>query len=108
MPAVHFSDQDFESKVLQSDKPVVVDFYAEWCGPCKMAAPIVDELADQFADKVVIGKLDVDENQQVASQFGVMSIPTMVVFKNGKEIDRKVGFGGRAGVEALIEKAINQ
>lgn len=106
MAAVHITDQNFEEQVLQSNKPVVVDFYAEWCGPCKMAAPIVEELADQYADSVVIGKLDVDESQQVASQYGVMSIPTMIVFKDGKEVNRKVGFGGRAGVEALIKQVL--
>ncbi len=104
MPAIHFSDQDFEEKVIQANKPVLVDFYAEWCGPCKMAAPIVDELAEQYEGKVIIGKVDVDQAQQVAAEYGVMSIPTMIVFKDGKEVERKVGFGGRGGVEALIEK----
>jgi len=106
MAAVHFSDQDFEEKVLKSDKPVVVDFYAEWCGPCKMASPIVDKLADQYADKVVIGKVNVDENAKTAQQYNVMSIPCMVVFKGGKEIDRKVGFAGEAGIEVLIKKVM--
>lgn len=104
MPAIHFSDQDFNEKVIKADKPVLVDFYAEWCGPCKMAAPIVDELAEQYEGKVIIGKVDVDQAQQVAAEYGVMSIPTMIVFKDGKEVERKVGFGGRGGVEALIEK----
>jgi thioredoxin 1 len=106
MPAVHFSDQDFKDKVLGSSIPVLVDFYAQWCGPCKMAAPIIDELADQFDGKVLIGKVDVDECQQTAGEYGVMSIPTMIVFKDGKEIERKVGFGGRGGVEAMIEKLL--
>jgi thioredoxin 1 len=106
MPAVHFSDQDFKEQVLEADKPVVVDFYAEWCGPCKMAAPIVDELADEYSGKVVVGKVDVDQNPETAQNFGVMSIPTMVVFKNGQEVERKVGFGGRAGVEALIKQVM--
>lgn len=104
MAAVHFSDDDFATNVLKSDKPVLVDFYAQWCGPCKMAAPIIDELADQFADEVLVGKVDVDQAQAVAAEYGVMSIPTMIVFKDGKEVERKVGFGGRAGVEALIKK----
>lgn len=106
MPAVHFNDKDFEEKVLKADKPVLVDFFAPWCGPCKMASPIIDELADQYEGKVVIGKVDVDENQETASQYGVMSIPTMIVFKDGKEVERKVGFGGRGAVEALIEQVL--
>jgi len=107
MAAIHFSDQDFQEKVVNSSVPVIVDFYAEWCGPCKMAAPIIDELATEYEGKVLIGKLDVDENQQTASTYGVMSIPTMIVFKDGKELTRKVGFGGRAGVEKLVEEAVN-
>lgn len=106
MPAIHISDKDFNELVIKADKPVLVDFYATWCGPCKMAAPIIDELADQFEGKVIIGKVDVDENQETASLYGVMSIPTMIMFKDGKEVDRKVGFGGRSAVEALIEQML--
>jgi thioredoxin 1 len=106
MAAMHFTDGDFETKVLKSDKPVMVDFYADWCGPCKLAAPIIDELSEEYKDQMVIGKLDVDANQQTAGKFGVMSIPTVIVFKNGEEADRKVGFGGRAGYEDLIKKFI--
>ena len=102
--AVEITDSNFQETVLNSDKPVLVDFYAQWCGPCKMAAPIIDELAERYADAVLIGKVDVDQSQKTASEYGVMSIPTMIVFKDGKEVERKVGFGGRAGVEALIEK----
>jgi thioredoxin 1 len=104
MAAVHFSDQDFEEKVLKSDKPVMVDFYADWCGPCKMAAPIIDELSEQHKEKVVIGKLNVDENNQTAGSFGVMSIPTVIMFEGGKEVGRKVGFAGRAGYEELLKE----
>ena len=107
MGAVHFTDGDFNEKVLKSDKPVMVDFFADWCGPCQAAAPIIDELADSEKDKITIGKLNVDENQQTAVQFGVMSIPTVIVFRGGKEADRKVGFGGREGYEMLIKKALS-
>lgn len=105
MPAIHVSDTDFEEVVLKSTLPVLVDFYAEWCGPCKMAAPIIDEMAEEYDGKVVIVKLDVDQNQETAGKFGVMSIPTMVLFKDGKEVERKVGFGGRTGIESLIKQA---
>jgi thioredoxin 1 len=106
MPAVHLTDADFNDTVLKSDKPVLVDFFATWCGPCKMAAPVIDELADQYDGKAVVVKVDVDENQATASAYGVMSIPTMVLFKDGKEVERKVGFGGRSAVETMIESAM--
>ena len=104
MAAVHFSDADFEEKVLKSPLPVLVDFSAEWCGPCRLAAPIIDELAGVYAGKVTIGKLDVDESQGTAAKYGVMSIPTVIVFKGGKEVERKVGFAGKGGYEEMIKK----
>lgn len=107
MAAPHFSDQDFAEKVIKSKLPVLVDFYAEWCGPCKMAAPIIDELYDEYKDKMLIGKLDVDQDNQTATQFGVMSIPTVILFKDGKEVTRKTGFGGKQGYEELINKVIS-
>jgi len=104
MAAVHFSDADFEEKVLKSPLPVLVDFFADWCGPCRLAAPIIDELAGVYAGKVTIGKLNVDENQQTAAGYGVMSIPTVIMFKGGKEAERKVGFAGKGGYEEMIKK----
>lgn len=106
MAANHVTDQDFNQNVLAATVPVLVDFYAEWCGPCKMAAPIIDEMAEEYKDQVKIVKLDVDQNQTTAGNYGVMSIPTMIVFKGGKEVDRKVGFGGRGGLEALIKSVL--
>ncbi len=103
MAAVYFTSSDFDNKVLQSDKPVVVDFFATWCGPCMMASPIIDKLADEMGEKVTIGKLDVDENSDIAQKYGVMSIPTMIVFKGGKEVERKVGFPGESGLRNMIE-----
>ena len=103
--AVHFDDKSFK-KALEQDKPIFVDFFAEWCGPCKMAAPVLEELAGEYKDKVVVGKLDVDQNQETASKLGVMSIPTIIMFKDGKEVDRKVGFAGKAGYEEMIKKQV--
>jgi thioredoxin 1 len=104
MAASHFTSEDFEEKVLKSDKPVVVDFYAEWCGPCQAAAPIIDALADEYKDKVVIGKVNVDEVADLAQKYGVMSIPTMVVFKDGKEASRKTGFPGEEGLKKMVSE----
>lgn len=104
MPATHIDADQFEEKVLKADKPVLVDFYADWCGPCKMAAPVLDELADSADGKYEIIKINVDENQELSGQHGVMSIPTVIVFKEGKEVDRKIGFAGKAGYEELLSK----
>jgi thioredoxin 1 len=104
MAVKQLTDTNFEAEVLKSDKPVMVDFYADWCGPCRIAAPIIEELSESNADKMYVGKLDVDANQQIAAEFGVMSIPTVIMFKDGKEVDRKIGFGGREGYESLIKK----
>ena len=105
MSAIHLTNQDFDGKVLQAAEPVLVDFYADWCGPCKLAA-IIEELASVYAGKVTIGKLDVDENSATAAKYGVMSIPTVIMFKGGKEVDRQVGFGGRQMYEKMIEKVL--
>ena len=104
MAALHISDNDFQEKVIKSDKPVLVDFFATWCGPCKMAGPVLDKLADEFTGKVEIVKMDVDENPQIPGKFGVMSIPTVIMFKGGKEAERKVGFAGKGGYEEMIKK----
>ncbi|MDH5561746.1 MAG: thioredoxin [Deltaproteobacteria bacterium] len=88
---VILSDADFEEKVLKSGAPVLVDFWAEWCGPCKMIAPFLEELAGEYKGKLTIGKLNVDDNSQYASQYGVRSIPTLILFKNGEQVDMVVG-----------------
>lgn len=100
------TDKDFEEKVLKSDKPAFVDFWAPWCGPCKIAGPVIEELAEQYKDKINVFKLNVDENQETAQKHGVLSIPTVVLFKGGQEQDRQVGFAGKEGYEDLIKKVI--
>lgn len=105
--AVHFSDSDFEQEVLKSSSPVLVDFYAEWCGPCKMMAPIIDKLATEYEGKVKIGKLDVEANGQVSAQFGVQSIPTLLFFKGGEVVNKLVGYKSeeelKTNLEALLK-----
>src|SRR3990167_5974453 len=104
MSILHFTDADFKKEVLESDLPVLVDFWAAWCGPCKMIAPMLEELAKEYAKKMKIGKLDVDENSNIPSQYGIMSIPTLMFFKKGKVIEQLVGALGRAELKRKIEE----
>ncbi len=97
-----FTTDNWNQDVLGSDKPVLVDYWASWCGPCRMVAPIVEELAEEYAGKFVIGKLNVDENPAISSQYGVMSIPTLAVFKDGKIVDKIVGFRGKADLVKML------
>ena len=108
MTAIHFKKDDFEEKVLKSKKPVMVDFWAEWCSPCKMAGPVVDELAKEYKGKAVIGKVNIDEEQELAGKYGGMSIPTVIIFKEGKEVERKVGFPGKDAYQALLDKLVTK
>src|ERR1700686_887004 len=104
----HFDGPTFEADVLNASEPVVVDFYADWCGPCRMMTPVVEQLAGEYAGKVTIGKLDVDVNQDIAIRYGVVGIPTLGLFKDGKLVDRLVGYpGGAAPIKAWIEKNVN-
>ncbi len=89
--ALEFTDSNFEELVLKSDKPVVVDVWAEWCGPCRMVGPVVQEIAAEYEGKAVVGKLNVDQNAQVSMKYGIRSIPTILFFKNGEVVDRSVG-----------------
>ena len=102
-----FTDNNFKDQVLESKTPVVVDFWAPGCGPCKMVSPIIEELAKDYEGKVVVGKLNVDENQQTAGQYGVMSIPTVMVFKNGKPVQSMVGAQGKQSYKAEIDKVLS-
>ncbi|HNW39479.1 MAG TPA: thioredoxin [Candidatus Omnitrophota bacterium] len=104
MSTQHFTDHNFKKEVLESDLPVLVDFWATWCGPCKMIAPIIDELAKEYAGKMKIGKVDVDNNSKVATEYGVMSIPTVMFFKNGKVSEQFVGGVSKADLRRKIEE----
>ncbi len=86
-----FTEENFQKEVLESDVPVVVDFWAVWCGPCKMLAPTLDQIAAEFEGKAKVGKVNVDENQQLAAQYGIMSIPTVMIFKDGKVVEQFIG-----------------
>jgi thioredoxin 1 len=89
--AIELTDANFEELVMKSDKPVLVDFWAVWCGPCRMVGPIVEELANDYGDKAVIGKVDVDNNPEISAKFGIRNIPTLLFFKNGEIVDKQVG-----------------
>lgn len=89
--ALEFTDANFEELVINSDKPVMVDFWAAWCGPCRMVGPIIDEISTEYEGKAVVGKLDVDANQEFAAKYGVRNIPTVLVFQNGEVVGRQVG-----------------
>jgi len=104
----HFDGPTFEADVLKASEPVVVDFYADWCGPCRLMTPAIEQLAGELAGRVTIGKLDVDINQEIAIRYGVMGIPTLGLFSGGKMVDRLVGFPGSAApIRAWVEKHAN-
>ncbi|MDP1845535.1 MAG: thioredoxin [Candidatus Moranbacteria bacterium] len=102
--AQQFSDQNFEQEVLKSEKPVLVDFWAAWCGPCQIMGPIIDELAEEMKDKAKIGKLNVDENRVTATNYSVMSIPTLIIFKNGKVVKQLVGVQNKDNLREELGK----
>lgn len=100
-----FTSANFEAEVLKSDKTVLVDFYADWCGPCKMMAPTVDQIAQELGETAVVGKLNVDNSEDIAMKYGVMSIPTLIVFKNGQAVEKKVGVQSKETILAMIQQA---
>ena len=104
---IEYNDQNFDSDVLEAGTPVLVDFWAVWCGPCKAIAPIVEEIANDYSDKVKVGKMDVDRNNQVAMKFGIRSIPTLLVFNNGEVVDQIIGNVGKESIESMLNKALS-
>lgn len=104
--AIEITDANFEEVVLKADKPVLLDFWAEWCGPCRMIGPSVEELSKEYEGKAVVGKVNVDENPSVSMQFGVRNIPTLLYFKNGEIVDRQVGAVPKAVLEDKLKNQI--
>ena len=103
---IEFTESNFENEVIQSDVPVLVDFWAPWCGPCKMVAPIVEEISGEYAGRLKVGKLNTDDNQMVASQFGIMSIPTLMIFKDGEVVERIVGAQPKDALTGKIDSVL--
>src|SRR5262249_11336767 len=103
---VEITDENFEETVLNSDKPVVIDFWAPWCGPCRMVAPIFEDLANEYAGRIAFGKFNTDDNPIIASELGVMSIPTMIIFSGGQEAARAIGARPRADLKRYIENTL--
>ena len=106
MADLNFTDQGFKTEVLESKQPVIVDFWAPWCAPCRIVSPIIDELAQEFEGKVRVGKLNVDENSHTASQYGIMSIPSIVFFKNGKPVRTMIGAQSKENYKQEIEAVL--
>lgn len=98
---------DFDAQVLKSSLPVLVDFFADWCGPCKMAEPVLEDLAQTYSGKINFVKVNVDESGELSSKYGVMSIPTTVLYVKGEEVGRQVGFAGKEGFENLLQKSVS-
>jgi thioredoxin 1 len=105
---LHVSDQEFQTQVLDSKSPVLVDFWAAWCGPCRMIAPFVEEIAKDYAGKAVVAKMDTDANPQTPMKYGIMGIPTLIFFKDGKEVDRIVGAVPKAVIAKKMEAVLSK
>lgn len=103
---INLTDTDFEEMVVQADQPVVVDFWADWCSPCRRMAPIIEEVAADFAGRVRVAKLNVDENGEVTGRYGVLSIPTLLFFKNGEVVERLIGVRPKEEVEEILQRIL--
>ena len=103
---VVLSDQQFPSEVIKSPMPVLVDFSAEWCGPCKMLAPIIEQLADEYAGRVKVAKLDIDDNHESAAQYGIQSVPTMIIFQNGQPVKKLVGLTPKNKIAGALDELL--
>ena len=104
--ALEITDSSFEETVLKSDKPVMVDFWAAWCGPCRMVGPIIDEISSEYENKAIVGKVDIDSNQEFAAKYGVRNIPTVLVFSNGELVDRHVGVAHKDTYAAALDNLL--
>ncbi len=104
--AVELTDSNFEELVVNSDKPVVVDFWAEWCGPCRMVAPVVEELSKDYEGKAIVGKVDVDANNEISAKYGIRNIPTILFLKNGEVVDKQVGAAPKAALAEKLDKLL--
>ncbi len=103
---VHVTDSSFEEEVLKSEKPVILDYWAEWCGPCRMIAPILDEIADEYADRITVAKINIDENQETPQKYAVRGIPTLMIFREGNVVGTKVGAVSKSQLSAFIDSTL--
>lgn len=107
MATIHLTDATFDSEVLETEVPVLVDFFAPWCGPCKMLGPVIEELAQAYDGKAKICKVDIDENDAITSKYGVQSVPTIIIFKNGEEVNRSVGYQDFDDLSETIDELLS-
>lgn len=103
---IHVTDSSFEEEVLKSEKPVILDYWAEWCGPCRMIAPILDEIADEYSDRITVAKINIDENQETPQKYAVRGIPTLMIFKEGDVAGTKVGAVSKSQLSAFIDSTL--